>query len=255
MINILKTDFYKASRTTSFWVTLFFSILSILISTIVTFWIYTGSIFSEYLAEAESSSVNFFNFFPTILSDCTFLIGIFAIMFSIADFNNGTIKNIASKGYHREYIYLSKFVTVLGAALIHLIASFVTAFITAQIMINNKIPNFFSYNEDFLPKMAKFSLQLVAYISIAILLTMLIRSLGSSLAIFLAFFFLESSIADLINNLISTVFNSDFSISPYLIHNAFAGSDSTTQGVIVVLAYIVVSAAIGIYTFRKRDIN
>ena len=84
---------------------------------------------------------------------------------------------------------------------------------------------------------------------------MLIRSLGASLAIFLAFVFLEGSAVQLIDKLIHDVFNSDFSVAPYFINGAFSNPDQTVQGVIVLAVYIVVATAVGLYTFRKRDIN
>lgn len=253
MLNILKTDFYKAFRTSSFWVISVLSICSSLLLSISVFWLYTDPEFLE--AAQQSQILNFFNTFPSILFGCTFLMLIFAIMFSVSDFSYGTIKNIASKGYRREYIFFSKFITVLFFALFNILLSFLTSFITAQIMINNKIPNFFSYNNEFLPALLKYTLQLTAYISLAILIVMLIRSLGASLAIFISFVFLEGSAIQLIDKLINFIFKSDFSVYPYFITGAFADSSKTTQGVIVLLLYIVVSTIIGIYSFKKRDIN
>lgn len=122
-------------------------------------------------------------------------------------------------------------------------------------MVNTKISEFFKYNEDFHTLLSKYALSIVAYISIAILLAMLFRSLGSALSIFLVFFFLENSAVQLINKLIHNIFNSDFSVAPYSISGAFTDPDKTVQGVIVVLVYIAAATAIGLYTFRKRDIN
>lgn len=252
MLNILKTDFYKAFRTPSFWVISIITIFSSLMSSIAVFWLYTAPEFSEFISAVQP---NFFQTVPQVLIGCVFLIGIFAVMFSVSDFNYGTIKNIASKGYRREYIYLSKFVTAIGFAIITLLLSFLTSFITAQIMVNTKISEFFKYNEDFHTLLSKYALSIVAYISIAILLAMLFRSLGSALSIFLVFFFSENSAVQLINKLIHDIFNSDFSVAPYSISGAFTDPDKTVQGVIVVLVYIVVTTAIGLYTFRKRDIN
>lgn len=257
MLNILKTDFYKAFRTPSFWVISVITILSSLLSSFSLFWLLTQP---EFMAQPELAvfmdiPTNFFGAIPRIITGCIFLIGIFAVMFSVSDFNYGTIKNIASKGYRREYIYFSKFVAAIGIAIINLLLSCLTAFITAQIMINNKISGFFDYNNEFFVSLSKQLLTIVAYISIAVLLAMLFRSLGSALSVFLAYFFLEDSIVQLINKLIHDVFNSDFSVAPYFINGVFSDPNKTVQGVIVLLIYIVVTTAIGLYTFRKRDIN
>lgn len=255
MIKILKTDFFKAVRTPSFWV---ISLLCVLFSFIVSFslfFVYTIPEISQEFAQNQLFTPNFFSSFLSVVTECTFLVGIFTLMFSVSDFSFGTIKNLASKGYPREFIYFSKFITSLGVAIFNVVLSFITSFITAQIMVNTKIQGFFNYNNDFLPELAKYSFKLVAYISVAIFLAMLIRSLGASLAIFLAFFFLESPAAILINKLISSVFNSSFSVSPYFISGTFAGSDQVVQSVIVLLAYIVITTAVGIFTFKQRDIN
>lgn len=252
MLNILKTDFYKAFRTPSFWVISVITILYSALTSFSFFWIFTQPEFTELINAVQP---NFFQTVPQTLFACALPIGIFAVMSSVSDFNYGTIKNIASKGYGREYIYFSKFVTAIVFAIITLLLSFLTSFITAQIVVNTKIPDFFKYNEDFYIVLSKIALSIVAYISIAILLAMLFRSLGSALSIFLIFFFLESSIIELINKLIHDVFNSDFSVAPYFISQAFSATDNTSQSVIVLLVYIVVTTAIGLYTFRKRDIN
>ena len=252
MINILKTDFYKSYRTTSSWVISVISVLSAFITSFSMFWLYIDPDLSSLF---DPSAINFYQIASMVLSGNTFLIGIFAVMFAVSDFSYGTIKNIASKGYRREDIYASKFLTALGFAIFNLLLTFITSFITAQIMINTKISGFFNYDKEFFPSLSKYCLQLVAYLSIAILLAMLIRSLGASLAIFLAFVFLEGSAVQLIDKLIHDVFNSDFSVAPYFINGAFSNPDQTVQGVIVLAVYIVVATAVGLYTFRKRDIN
>ena len=131
----------------------------------------------------------FFQLAPLSLGGCIFLVSIFAIMFSISDFSNDTIKNIASKGFHREYIYLSKLITILFFAVLSLALAFVTALITAQIVVNKAIPNFFEHNNDFAKSLGFLGLQIVTYTSIAVFLSTTFRSLGPALSIFLVFVF------------------------------------------------------------------
>ena len=122
-------------------------------------------------------------------------------------------------------------------------------------MINNRLPEFFNFDNAFWEIVSKDSFKLVAYLSIAIFLAMLFRSLGSSLAIFLAFVFLESGAAALVNKFINDVLKLEFSVNPYTIFGAFSDSAQTLRGVIVLLVYIALATATGIYTFRQRDIN
>lgn len=257
MINILKTDFYKAFRSVSFWVISVLNVLFVLFSSFLMFSIYTTALdepsdFSEIILQ---NFLPFFEFIPQFISQCTFLIGIFAVMFAVSEFSYGTIKNIASKGYRREFIYLSKLITALVVALINILLSFATSFITAKIMINNRLPEFFNIDNTFWETVGKLSLQLFAYLSIAIFLAMFFRSLGSSLAIFLAFVFLENSAASLINKLLNEVLKLKFTVDPYTISGAFGDSAQTIRGIIVLLVYISVATVAGIYTFKQRDIN
>ena len=256
MLKILQTDIYKAIRTASFWVTLGFSIVSSIISSFVVFKIFSFlSEPSELEFLTEDLVPNFFKTVGEILPECTFLIGIFAVMFAISDFSNGTIKNIASKGYYREYIYLSKFITTLCYAFLSLALAFESSFITAKIILKDTIPSFFTYNNDFAKTLGFLSLQIVTYIAMAIFLATLIRSLGPALSVFLGFFFLQSTVINLINKFIHEILHSEFSITPYTISGAFSDSEQITRGIIVLCVYILVFTVVGLYSFRKRDIN
>lgn len=257
MLNVLKIDFYKAFRTVSFWVISVLNILFVVFSSFLMFSIYVTALNepSEFSDIILQNVLPFFKFIPRFIPQCTFLIGIFAVMFAVSEFSYGTIKNIASKGYRREFIYLSKFITALVVAIVNILLSFATSFITAQIMINNRLPEFFNIDNTFWETVGKNSLQLLAYLSIAIFLAMFFRSLGSSLAIFLAFVFLESSAAALINQLFKDVLKLEFTVDPYTIFGAFGDSDQLVRGVIVLLVYIAVATVVGIYTFKQRDIN
>lgn len=257
MLNVLKIDFYKAFRTVSFWVISVLNILFVVFSSFLMFSIYVTALNepSEFSDIILQNVLPFFKFIPQFIPQCTFLIGIFAVMLAVSEFSYGTIKNIASKGYRREFIYLSKFITALVVAIVNILLSFATSFITAQIMINNRLPEFFNIDNTFWETVGKNSLQLVAYLSIAIFLAMFFRSLGSSLAIFLAFVFLESSAAALINQLFKDVLKLEFTVEPYTIFGAFGDSDQLVRGIIVLLVYIAVATVVGIYTFKQRDIN
>ena len=260
MIRILQTDIYKAVRTASFWVILG---IATVLSALLSFATFKGvtMVHSSYdemvqLGLASSGMVfNFFHLVTTSLGICLLLVCIFAVLFSISDFSHGTIKNIASKGFHREYIYLSKFVTLLLFAIVSLALTFVTSWITAQIVVNNAIPNFFEYDNEFAKTLGLIGLQVVTYISIAIFLSTTFRSLGPALTSFLVFVFLEDKIVEWINKFIHDIFHSDFVITPYTISGAFAKSDQINHGIIVLCVYILAFTLVGMFLLRKRDIN
>lgn len=257
MLNILRTDIYKAIRTASFWVILG---IATVISALISFKAVdeVNDLCKELSTVGMLSSdavPKFFQLVPLSLGMCIFLISIFAIMFSISDFSNSTIKNVASKGFPREYIYLSKFISILFVAALSMILAFVTSFITAQILVNDIVPNFFEYSNDFAQSLGFLSLQIVTYTSIAVFLSTTFRSLGPALSSFLVFVFFEGKIVDWINEFIRNVLNIEFSITPYTISGAFSNPDQIAQGIIVLCTYILVFTVVGLYTFRKRDIN
>lgn len=255
MTNILKTDFYKAFRTTSFWVTSILVILFSLLESFLIFWGLKMTFDNAELLDLMGNHIpGFFQSVLGIISQNIFLSGIFACMFATSDFTYGTIKNTASKGYRREYIYISKFITILGITIINFILSLLTSFITAQIMIGNKIPDFFKYDNYGIKDIFALSLQIIAYISLALLLAMLFRSTGPTIATFLGFIFLEGTFIELIDQFINRVLHYDFSIGVYSISRAVSDS-YMLRGSIVILIYIVIFTLIGMYSFKKRDIN
>lgn len=267
MLNILRADIRKAVRSKLFWV--------ILGLTVTTEIMMSYSSFSSYSLAVSTNQPppggfkSFFEIFINSLSDTGVLVGIFVVLFAIYDFSHGTIKNIASKGYHREYIYLSKFITALGLAVFSVVLQFVISFVMAKFIVKNAIPNFFDDNIGFAKNLGFFSLQIIAFVALALFLVFVIRSLGPALSIFLVYYFLQQIIPLTFDDMIQKTFHTKLSLAPYMISNAFYSSsdlflglakvsltpDQVTRGIIVLCTYILVFTIVGLYTFRKRDIN
>ena len=55
--------------------------------------------------------------------------------------------------------------------------------------------------------------------------------------------------------IIGKVLKSDFKINPYTIPGAMAASSDFLKAFIVLSVYLVVTLAIGVFAFKKRDIN
>lgn len=254
MLNVLKTDIYKIFRTPSFWVCLAFSIFFTLFLSFATAWSFVDPTFSELYQIGNLESEFFNNAASIMFSSCSTLISIFAVIFTVHEFSFGTIKNTISRGIRREYIYASKFLTSFFVAIIHYVISFITSFMVCQVMVNNKIPNFFNYSNEFHESLLKNLLTTIAYISIALLIGTLLRSQGPASSCFLVLFTLGGTAVLAVEKLINSIFDINMSLRQYYIDDAFSNPAHTTQGVIVLLAYIVVTTAIGIYAFKKRDI-
>ncbi|HAU87475.1 MAG TPA: hypothetical protein DCW90_18915 [Lachnospiraceae bacterium] len=257
MLNILRADIYKAVRSPLFWCT--FGLVELfLVSTAYGQFSYYALVVltnnPEIIPPSADGIPDFFNVLCFLLHETIFLLGSFAVMFAVNEFSHGTIKNIASKGYRRAYIYLSKFITAIGFAVFSLVLQVLTAFVIAKIVIKNTIPNYFELNNDSAKELGFTFLKIVAYLSIAIFLAFLIRSSGPAIGSFLGFFFLKEMFINQIDNFIYNVLHSEFSIKPYTIYYSF-NPEKISQGIIVLCTYILVFTCIGIYNFRKRDIN
>lgn len=185
----------------------------------------------------------------------SFLFSIFISIFISTEFNNGTIKNIITKGYKRKTIYFSKLiVSCISSVLflyIFLIFSFINGFINYGIgNINDKLLYttfiFFIY-------------QTFIHISISAVFTMfsmlfknIIVSLCSCLFILPMFtsmfqfidIFTSSNLYSYWISYQSSVFNTLEIVETDLI-----------RGLSISSFYLIISTLIGIYFFKKCDIK
>ena len=116
MKNLLAIDFYKLFRTKSFYV------ISAILLALTVF--SSAIVCSGFLRTYEENLLNFgntvglgsmlgiaWNIVFSNFSNIGIFIAIMSILFTCSEFSFGTIKNIASKGYKRAEIYLSKFLS------------------------------------------------------------------------------------------------------------------------------------------------
>lgn len=106
MINLVKGEFYKLFRGKAFWGVLGFMIFYAIIEPILS---------KKYLLqEGVNETYNLLNSLLAILQEeGTFtVIGILVAIFVVGEFTTGCMKQIATRGFSRTQIFLSKYVTL-----------------------------------------------------------------------------------------------------------------------------------------------
>ena len=281
MRHLLRSDFYKLRKAKYFWVCLLINLLLAAGTVFLLDFTYklTGDqMEAQMQAQQETldeSGVNLtVDNIPQSYEDLnasgqmitffagntTLLLAVLISLFVGSEFNNGTIKNIASKNYSRAQIYLSKLiVSVLVSILFTLLFAVVsTAAATILWGFGDVASGFWADTA------AAAGLELLlcsAYASVFVMFSMLIRQNGGSLAANICFLEFVSLIVMLGEVALKQIFDKTLTLSDYLIDmnmNALtAGLNRTVvlRSLGVFAGYFLVALCIGMFTFQKRDIR
>ena len=263
MGNLLSIDFYKIFRTKFFYVIgLVLSALNVISTvTLVSSSLRNYEVLNpdESLYFGSAWSVIFSNF-----SNISLFLVILTILFLCSEFAFGTMKNIATKGYPREFLYLSKFFVSLACMGIYLVLTFIVSFVTSLIAGGNKLPNYYSMPSNMFMSFIFSILFLSVYASVALLIASLVRKSGNALAIYVVITMVLGFVPALLRNFFMSTFKKDFDISKYLYSGCFAEITQKLNSAIpssdfvryffVAAFFLVVTLGAGIYYFKERDI-
>lgn len=251
MINVLKSDFYKLFTRKSFYIC---GIIVALLS-VLDVWM-----MSETMIDPLILGYDGIYCIRNGLLEVKLLLTIFIAMFISSEFSYGTIKNIASRGISRVKIYLSKLVTGLFVSVVYTIIGTVCAFIFGTIKWGTG-----EFSNDVIIDICKmvglFLLSLFAWQCIITMFGFIIRRSGGTIATALGLSAVINILFLVINFIAKFKFDFDLDSMKYWPETYCTGvSLSMDQefikiGVIVSIVYIIVSTAIGLYTFLKRDIK
>ena len=212
----------------------------------------------------------------------TLFITIFVSMFTPGEFKFGTIKNIVSRGFGRTEIYFSKYIIMIFVCVVYSLICGLAAFISGWCLAG--IGDF--DRTIFLDTLEVYGLFLLAEIalqSIFQMIAFMVRSTGWTIGTNIAIFaFLPTMVltlidlavndwiapavasADWLNSWIKIEKFSSNNYWPYPYLSEFTNIDVLhmdffypvlTRGLIVCAVYIVLATAVGIFTFKKRDID
>lgn len=280
MQNLLKSDFYKLFKMKSFYVC---AIIAAAMAAISMFISSQVNNMMQSMPDTigmmiiESQTVTLKSILPTMispLSDYFILVIIGVCLFITIEYNAGTLKNIAARGFKREYIFLSKLIVCIVEAFIITLCFAVSCVIFGLMFL--PIGNFGDgYFAELFTIYGVDVLILIGYVSLIAMITYLIRTNGGTIAITLCAHYLAPIIISMINaiTIMNDTSNSDLRKMVSYTNNQYGQvayywigtlggtvSESYHNGtiyipILVALAYIVVSGAIGMLVFKKRDIK
>lgn len=280
MQNLLKSDFYKLFKMKSLYV------CAIIAAAMAAISMFLDSQLNNMMQSMpdtigmmiiESQTVTLKSILPTMispLSDYFILVIIGVCLFITIEYNAGTLKNIAARGFKREYIFLSKLIVCIVEAFIITLCFAVSCVIFGLMFL--PIGNFGDgYFAELFTIYGVDVLILIGYVSLIAMITYLIRTNGGTIAITLCAHYLAPIIISMINaiTIMNDTSNSDLRKMVSYTNNQYGQiayywigtlggtvSESYHNGtiyipILVALAYIVVSCAIGMLVFKKRDIK
>ena len=282
MQNLLKSDFYKLFKMKSFYVCAIIAAVMAAISMFISSQVnnmmqsMTDTVGGMMMA---SQTVTLKNILPTMISPMSdyFIIVIIGVcLFITIEYNAGTLKNIAARGFKREYIFLSKIIVCIVEAFIITLCFAVSCVIFGLIFLGTPAGGFGDgYFTELFTIYGVDILILIGYVSFIAMIAYLIRTNGGTIAITLCAHYLVPIIISMFNvvtiindtsgsdvdKIVSYTSNKYGQVAYYWI-GTLGGtvSESYHKGtiyipILVALAYIVVSCAIGMLVFKKRDIK
>lgn len=260
MINILKVDLYKMFKAKSFYV------IGIILAAFSALNAYA---FAKISLDANEELLmlinsNFFVVFMQNVNSVVTYVTLFVVLFMVSEFSNGTIKNIATKGYLRESIYFSKLIVGAISTLIYVAVVALSIYLPYIFVLRGHITNEFEMPKYFINSFFIMLLHLLAYISIGLMIASLVRKSGLSVVCLFAFTSLIPFILDMLDKLLASNFETKFSLSKYFISGSLGYAISQAdlsipdkdilRIILVPICFFVASVAIGVTVFKKRDI-
>lgn len=207
--------------------------------------------------EELSASSQLMTFFA---GNTTLILAVLISLFVGSEFNQGTIKNIASRNYSRTSIYLSKLAVGVLVSILFTLAFVLTASITATALWG-----FGDVSSTFwMETVQRGALELLleaSYVSLFVMFSILIRQNGGSLAVNICFLEFTSLVLSLAEFGIGKLLDRSISLSQYLPDMNMAalmqdpGREELTRALVVGICFLVIPACIGIWNFKKRDIK
>ncbi len=258
MGKLIKSDFYKILHTKYFYVC---AVLSVLMSALLVHSYYMQV--SQYGIYASLLNINSVSAIYQGISGFTLFSTIAISLFIPGDFSHGTIKNIISSGVSRISIYFSKVIVSVTMTIFYMLLSCITSFVMGSIIweVGEYTRDVYI---DLLQSLSFYLLANIALISLYIMVGFLIRKSGITIAINLGvptvvsvvLVFADYAIANWlkIENFTCRDYLASTYISKALSFSSLTNNEITT-GLIVCGSYILISALIGIITFKRRDIK
>ena len=268
MKELLSFEFRKLWRSKSLWICTIVMIVLNIASVVIT---YSTQRMINNLAGTES----IFDLGGTVLASSglkslitsasgtnyTILFAIFVTIFICADFSEGTIKNILSRGFSREQVFFAKSITIVTGGLVFSIISIAVNFLAATIAFGAGK----GYSGTVVVILLVQMLALSAYIMLDVLLAVLFTKAGGAMTLGIIIPMVVPLLGQLLDLALSSIFDSiefgDSVVTNYLIGTNLstvskidvAGKDLLFGGIIFGV-YIILFALLGLLSIRKKEV-
>lgn len=278
MFNLLKGEAYKLVKSRAFYVTCLIGVISVIF--LYGMLITASKIQSGEMAngsagvvvsdeEMQESSVPLLEELTTldILQQMypnftVFFIAVFNSIFVIGEYANGMIKNIVGKGYARWKVFISKYVmSVLAASFLMILTTVVTMIIGYFVGTGQS-----AGGAPFMDILKYVGIQLllcIAYCGVVVTVSELCRSMGAGIAVNFAIATFSVIVVIALDRLVQLILPQlDFKISSYWLIGLMSecpvkdiSVEVVLHIVIVSVIWIIITAGIGIFHFKKADIK
>ena len=281
MLNLIRSDIFKLRKAKYFWILLFINILLAVGTVYLLDFTYklAGDSMEAQLTQEQaalddagmnvsvegiptghdqlSASGQLLTFFA---GNTTLLMSVLISLFVGSEFNNGTVKIIASRNYSRLKIYLSKLLVGILASILFTLVFVLAAPLTATALWGfGDVSG--SYASQLLLKGALELLLGASYVSLFVMFSILIRQSGGSLAANICFLEFTSLLVTLGEMLIHHFLGRTVTLSDYLPDMCMTAltqnpdRNTLLRAALVGVCFLLVPAVLGAASFRKRDIK
>ena len=281
MLNLIRSDIFKLRKAKYFWILLFINILLAVGTVYLLDFTYklAGDSMEAQLTQEQaalddagmnvsvegiptghdqlSASGQLLTFFA---GNTTLLMSVLISLFVGSEFNNGTVKIIASRNYSRLKIYLSKPLVGILASILFTLVFVLAATLTATALWGfGDVSG--SYASQLLLKGALELLLGASYVSLFVMFSFLIRQSGGSLAANICFLEFTSLVVTLGEMLIHHFLGRTVTLSDYLPDMCMTAltqnpdRNTLLRAALVGVCFLLVPTLVGAANFRKRDIK
>jgi ABC-type transport system involved in multi-copper enzyme maturation permease subunit len=248
---LAQRDFYKLRKSKAFWICIFVSIgLAVLFVALLQTGVtnaedVAGRGAAEMLAEVLVTGFNLI------------VIAAFVSIFITTEFQYGAMKNTLSRGAERDKVFFSKFIVSSCAALVILIA-FILAFLATGSTLWGYDPNGIGVFSGLIAMVSLNALMVVAYTALFTFTSITLRGTASAIATNAGCL----AIVSLLLGAVSALFSETFNLADYWIGWGVSNlatltpaSGDIVQGIIIALAWGVVSIMLGMTFFQRQDVK
>jgi ABC-2 type transport system permease protein len=265
MKELLAFEFRKLWRSKPFWICTIVGVILNIVSVILT---YATTNIANSLAGADGaipgiSSYSGIKFLRQTAAggNQVILFAIFVTLFICADFSEGTIKNILSRGFSRELLFVSKSITIMTGGLILGILCMASAFVTGSIIFGVGD----EFDSQLVISLLLQLLGLLAYVMLDVFLAVLFTKAGGAMTLGIILPLIVPLIAQLIDvaltHLISSLEYGDEIVVNYLISSNLGtissikctGTDFAFAAILFTV-YILLFSILGLIIMKRKEV-